>query len=140
MCYNWPHSGNACYSCDACRLEALSVASRTIILFDFKILLLRYISIDFPQLFIGLGDPVEGPGVIEALAKGCIFLNPKFKGKRQQLLWGKPTFRLVRIILLNNFELKNPLNLQILSAISKMFQNILDIRNGGHPTCDLRHC
>ena len=29
------------------------------------------------QLFIGLGFPYEGPAPLEAIAQGCVFLNPK---------------------------------------------------------------
>ena len=31
----------------------------------------------FLQLFIGLGFPFEGPGPLEAIANGAVFLNPK---------------------------------------------------------------
>ena len=32
----------------------------------------------FPvQVFVGLGQPYEGPAALEALANGCFFLNPK---------------------------------------------------------------
>ena len=44
-----------------------------------------------------MGNPVEGPGALEALARGCIFINPQFLGKRQKLLFGKPTRSLVRV-------------------------------------------
>lgn len=30
-----------------------------------------------PQVFVGLGDPFEGPAALEALANGCYFINPK---------------------------------------------------------------
>ncbi|CAH3193369.1 unnamed protein product, partial [Porites evermanni] len=30
------------------------------------------------KVFVGLGDPLEGPAALEALANGCFFLNPKF--------------------------------------------------------------
>lgn len=29
------------------------------------------------QVFVGLGDPFEGPAALEALANGCYFINPK---------------------------------------------------------------
>ena len=29
------------------------------------------------QVFVGLGEPFEGPAALEALANGCFFLNPK---------------------------------------------------------------
>ena len=29
------------------------------------------------QVFVGLGQPYEGPAALEALANGCFFLNPK---------------------------------------------------------------
>ncbi|KAI0234122.1 Alpha-1,6-mannosylglycoprotein 6-beta-N-acetylglucosaminyltransferase A, partial [Lamellibrachia satsuma] len=47
------------------------------------------------QFFIGMGLPLESTGVIEAIAHGCIFLNPKFKGSQQDILQklGKPTLR-----------------------------------------------
>ena len=28
-------------------------------------------------MFVGLGDPFEGPAALEALANGCYFINPK---------------------------------------------------------------
>lgn len=30
------------------------------------------------KVFVGLGDPFEGPAALEALANGCYFINPKF--------------------------------------------------------------
>ncbi|KAK2175491.1 hypothetical protein NP493_728g01062 [Ridgeia piscesae] len=47
------------------------------------------------KFFIGMGLPLESTGVIEAIAHGCIFLNPKFKGPQQDILQqlGKPTLR-----------------------------------------------
>ncbi|KAL9986850.1 hypothetical protein ACROYT_G001056 [Oculina patagonica] len=30
------------------------------------------------KVFVGLGEPFEGPGALEALANGCFFLNPKY--------------------------------------------------------------
>lgn len=30
------------------------------------------------KVFVGLGQPFEGPAALEALANGCFFLNPKF--------------------------------------------------------------
>ena len=29
------------------------------------------------QVFIGLAFPYEGPGPLEAIAQGCVFINPK---------------------------------------------------------------
>ena len=43
-------------------------------------------------MFVGLGNPVEGVGVMNALAAGCIILNPRRHGS-EQLLNGKPTTR-----------------------------------------------
>ena len=31
----------------------------------------------FFQVFVGLGEPYEGPGPLDALANGCFFINPK---------------------------------------------------------------
>ncbi|XP_078344105.1 alpha-1,6-mannosylglycoprotein 6-beta-N-acetylglucosaminyltransferase A-like, partial [Oculina patagonica] len=31
------------------------------------------------KVFVGLGEPFEGPGALEALANGCFFLNPKYE-------------------------------------------------------------
>lgn len=45
------------------------------------------------QLFVGLGDPVEGVGIMTALASGAVILNPRRKGAKQKLA-GKPTTRL----------------------------------------------
>ena len=45
------------------------------------------------QFFIGLGDPIEGPGILEALARGCIVIQPKFKVDYK--LQGKPNNRTV---------------------------------------------
>lgn len=47
------------------------------------------------KFFIGVGLPLESTGVIEAIAHGCVFLNPKFKGSQQDILQqlGKPTLR-----------------------------------------------
>ncbi|KAJ7378519.1 Alpha-1,6-mannosylglycoprotein 6-beta-N-acetylglucosaminyltransferase A [Desmophyllum pertusum] len=30
------------------------------------------------KVFVGLGEPIEGPAALEALANGCFFINPKF--------------------------------------------------------------
>ena len=46
------------------------------------------------QVCIGLGDPVESPSAIEALACGCVFLNPQRKGEDVGFR-GKPTSRRV---------------------------------------------
>ena len=48
----------------------------------------------FCQYFIGLGSPVEGPGMLEALAYGCIVLQPEYKPPLK--LEGKPNNRSVR--------------------------------------------
>jgi hypothetical protein len=44
------------------------------------------------KICIGLGDPVESPGVLEMLASGCVFLNPRRKGAHR-VFHGKPTGR-----------------------------------------------
>jgi len=49
------------------------------------------------QLCIGLGDPVESPSVLEALANGCVFLNPRRRSNEAQFK-NKPTGRLVRVL------------------------------------------
>ncbi|XP_078620482.1 alpha-1,6-mannosylglycoprotein 6-beta-N-acetylglucosaminyltransferase A-like isoform X2 [Branchiostoma floridae x Branchiostoma japonicum] len=49
------------------------------------------------KLFVGLGFPYEGPAPLEAIASGCVFLNPKFTQPKSRLntkfFEGKPTFR-----------------------------------------------
>ncbi|XP_029650594.1 alpha-1,6-mannosylglycoprotein 6-beta-N-acetylglucosaminyltransferase A-like isoform X2 [Octopus sinensis] len=49
------------------------------------------------KLFIGLGFPYEGPAPLEAIANGCVFLNPKFNpphsSKNTPFFKGKPTSR-----------------------------------------------
>lgn len=49
------------------------------------------------QLFIGFGFPYEGPAPLEAIANGCIFLQPKFHPPHSSLnhefFRGKPTSR-----------------------------------------------
>uniref|UniRef100_A0A3B3HSS9 alpha-1,6-mannosyl-glycoprotein 6-beta-N-acetylglucosaminyltransferase n=1 Tax=Oryzias latipes TaxID=8090 RepID=A0A3B3HSS9_ORYLA len=51
------------------------------------------------KVFIGFGFPYEGPAPLEAIANGCIFLQPKFKPARSSLnnefFRGKPTSRKV---------------------------------------------
>uniref|UniRef100_A0A8K9XPY1 alpha-1,6-mannosyl-glycoprotein 6-beta-N-acetylglucosaminyltransferase n=1 Tax=Oncorhynchus mykiss TaxID=8022 RepID=A0A8K9XPY1_ONCMY len=51
------------------------------------------------KLFIGFGFPYEGPAPLEAIANGCIFLQPKFKPSHSSLnhefFRGKPTSRQV---------------------------------------------
>lgn len=51
----------------------------------------------FFQLFIGFGFPYEGPAPLEAIANGCIFLQPKFQPPHSSLnhefFRGKPTSR-----------------------------------------------
>jgi len=53
----------------------------------------------FDQLFIGLGFPYEGPAPLEAIAQGCVFINPKFSPPHSSLntkfFKGKPTHRQV---------------------------------------------
>ncbi|XP_076843604.1 alpha-1,6-mannosylglycoprotein 6-beta-N-acetylglucosaminyltransferase B isoform X2 [Brachyhypopomus gauderio] len=49
------------------------------------------------KLFVGFGFPYEGPAPLEAIANGCIFLQPKFHPPRTSLnnefFRGKPTSR-----------------------------------------------
>ncbi|KAK6478126.1 alpha-1,6-mannosylglycoprotein 6-beta-N-acetylglucosaminyltransferase B-like isoform X1 [Huso huso] len=49
------------------------------------------------KLFIGFGFPYEGPAPLEAIANGCIFLQPKFRPSHNSLnhefFKGKPTSR-----------------------------------------------
>ena len=51
------------------------------------------------KLFIGLGFPYEGPAPLEAIAHGCVFINPKFTPPHNSLntkfFVGKPTLRQV---------------------------------------------
>lgn len=46
---------------------------------------------------MGLGFPYEGPAPLEAIANGCVFLQPKFNPPRSSLnhefFRGKPTSR-----------------------------------------------
>eukprot|EP00040_Diaphanoeca_grandis_P001683 m.19179 g.19179 ORF g.19179 m.19179 type:complete len:546 (-) comp12362_c0_seq1:43-1680(-) len=41
------------------------------------------------ELFIGLGDPLIGPSPIQALAYGCVYINPKFVPAK--IIAGKPS-------------------------------------------------
>lgn len=65
--------------------EALGITSRS--------------SFSFNKLFIGFGFPYEGPAPLEAIANGCIFLQPKFNPPHSSLnhefFRGKPTSRKV---------------------------------------------
>ena len=45
------------------------------------------------KLVVGIGEPLEGPGILEAIANGCIFINPKIEMKFNN----KPTNRTVSI-------------------------------------------
>ncbi|XP_072365360.1 alpha-1,6-mannosylglycoprotein 6-beta-N-acetylglucosaminyltransferase A-like isoform X1 [Scyliorhinus torazame] len=49
------------------------------------------------KIFVGLGFPYEGPAPLEAIANGCVFLNPSFNPpksrKNTNFFQGKPTFR-----------------------------------------------
>ncbi|XP_067117067.1 alpha-1,6-mannosylglycoprotein 6-beta-N-acetylglucosaminyltransferase A [Osmerus mordax] len=49
------------------------------------------------KLFVGLSFPYEGPAPLEAIANGCVFLNPKFNpaksSKNTDFFKGKPTLR-----------------------------------------------
>uniref|UniRef100_A0A4W3K722 alpha-1,6-mannosyl-glycoprotein 6-beta-N-acetylglucosaminyltransferase n=1 Tax=Callorhinchus milii TaxID=7868 RepID=A0A4W3K722_CALMI len=49
------------------------------------------------KVFVGLGFPYEGPAPLEAIANGCIFLNPKFRPPKNRqntdFFKKKPTFR-----------------------------------------------
>ncbi|XP_016098044.1 alpha-1,6-mannosylglycoprotein 6-beta-N-acetylglucosaminyltransferase B-like, partial [Sinocyclocheilus grahami] len=49
------------------------------------------------KLFLGFGFPYEGPAPLEAIANGCVFLQPKFSPPRSSLnhefFRGKPTSR-----------------------------------------------
>ncbi|ESN93534.1 hypothetical protein HELRODRAFT_115589 [Helobdella robusta] len=49
------------------------------------------------KLFIGMGFPYEGPAPLEAIAAGCVFINPKFNPPHSSLntkfFKGKPTAR-----------------------------------------------
>ncbi|KAK2147200.1 hypothetical protein LSH36_564g01050 [Paralvinella palmiformis] len=51
------------------------------------------------KLFIGLGFPYEGPAPLEAIAHGCVFINPKFSpphsSQNTKFFKGKPTMRKV---------------------------------------------
>ncbi|XP_041085157.1 alpha-1,6-mannosylglycoprotein 6-beta-N-acetylglucosaminyltransferase B-like isoform X2 [Polyodon spathula] len=52
------------------------------------------------KLFIGLGFPYEGPAPLEAIALGCVFLQPRFDPahtpQNSNFYRGKPTTRQVR--------------------------------------------
>jgi hypothetical protein len=43
------------------------------------------------ELFIGLGDPIIGPSPIDALAYGCVYINPKFIPPKDLAKYGKPS-------------------------------------------------
>ncbi|XP_071941880.1 alpha-1,6-mannosylglycoprotein 6-beta-N-acetylglucosaminyltransferase A-like [Antedon mediterranea] len=49
------------------------------------------------KLFVGLGFPYDGPAPLEAIANGCVFLNPMFKppknSKNTKFFKDKPTTR-----------------------------------------------
>ncbi|MEQ2306522.1 hypothetical protein AMECASPLE_009114 [Ameca splendens] len=49
------------------------------------------------KVFVGLSFPYEGPAPLEALANGCVFLNPRLKPPHSSLntefFKGKPTIR-----------------------------------------------
>ncbi|KAG7271337.1 hypothetical protein CRUP_037286 [Coryphaenoides rupestris] len=51
------------------------------------------------KLFIGMGFPYEGPAPLEAIANGCVFLQPKFSPSHSSMnhafFRGKPTSRQV---------------------------------------------
>jgi alpha-1,3(6)-mannosylglycoprotein beta-1,6-N-acetyl-glucosaminyltransferase len=51
------------------------------------------------KLFIGLGFPYEGPAPLEAIAQGCVFINPQFNpphsSANTKFFKGKPTLRQV---------------------------------------------
>lgn len=52
------------------------------------------------QVFVGLSFPFEGPAPLEALANGCVFLNPRLNPPQSRLnsdfFKEKPTIREVR--------------------------------------------
>ncbi|CAH1789934.1 unnamed protein product [Owenia fusiformis] len=49
------------------------------------------------KVFIGLGFPYEGPAPLEAIANGCVFINPRFvpahSSRNNKFFQGKPTSR-----------------------------------------------
>uniref|UniRef100_A0A6Q2Y248 alpha-1,6-mannosyl-glycoprotein 6-beta-N-acetylglucosaminyltransferase n=1 Tax=Esox lucius TaxID=8010 RepID=A0A6Q2Y248_ESOLU len=51
------------------------------------------------KVFVGLGFPFEGPAPLEAIASGCVFLQPRFQpplsSENSPFYKGKPTTRLV---------------------------------------------
>lgn len=51
------------------------------------------------QVFVGLGFPYEGPAPIEAIALGCVLLQPRFdpphSSDNNDFYKGKPTTRQV---------------------------------------------
>lgn len=59
------------------------------------------------KLFIGFGFPYEGPAPLEAIANGCIYLQPKFDPPHSSLnhefFRGKPTSRKVCALRLSSF-------------------------------------
>ena len=59
-----------------------------------KKILICYISPKI-QYFIGLGDPIEGPGMIEALSRGSIILQPQLEPPLNLGSIGKPSNRTV---------------------------------------------
>lgn len=61
------------------------------------------------QVFVGLSFPYEGPAPLEALANGCIFLNPRLNPPKSRLnsefFRNKPNIREVRNGISYNLEL-----------------------------------
>uniref|UniRef100_A0A3B4ZEN9 alpha-1,6-mannosyl-glycoprotein 6-beta-N-acetylglucosaminyltransferase n=1 Tax=Stegastes partitus TaxID=144197 RepID=A0A3B4ZEN9_9TELE len=49
------------------------------------------------KVFVGLGEPLEGPGPLQALANGCAFLNPRIQpplsSLNSEIFKGKPNIR-----------------------------------------------
>jgi hypothetical protein len=41
------------------------------------------------KFLLGLGDPLLGPSAVDALAAGCVFLNPRYKAPVKEVYWSQ---------------------------------------------------
>ncbi|XP_073230424.1 alpha-1,6-mannosylglycoprotein 6-beta-N-acetylglucosaminyltransferase A-like isoform X3 [Porites lutea] len=62
--------------------------------------------LDSSKVFVGLGQPYEGPAALEALANGCFFINPKITSQNPyaEVFVGKPFVQTVDIHNLTEVE------------------------------------
>ena len=90
---------NICSSC-AVTVVIFGHLNRSSLLTCLPVLRFCYVfAMCVKQLFIGLGFPYEGPAPLEAIAQGCVFINPRFSPPHSSLntkfFTGKPTLRQV---------------------------------------------